>query len=559
VTHANVPNAVGPTILAGKLQAVVEDMAAIMSSSARSPIISSGRRFGCALIHAEADVVATDNPEYLGSLGAITSHCAQAFRFDLAPDDVLVTNDPYGGSPTVHHFAVVAPFVLQRRTAGYVTVLAHIEDIGGMVRGNYDPTAREARTEGVRFTPIRLVRFGRSRRDVVETLALNSRAGETFAGDLEAMLAAVRVGQRGVERLAAGHGPETLLTAMREVIAYSERRMRTALGKLPEGSYNGEVSLRVGGDELTVRANLTRSAGTTKLDLSHSDPQAPYFVNCVPSLARTHAILPLVGLVGEPLPWNSGILNAVEFDAGDATVVAPTYPHPTGWSLEHMGREVSEAVRSAVAAASPVHAGPGWPSACLAFTVRRERRIGQTEEQLAMTDLGALVQAGSSAAHGVDGWGQPGPKALGHAPSVEEFEMQTELMVKELEYCAESAGAGRWHGAPGVRAVILFPEVCYEHLYAIAPSGQIAGICGAAPGAAGSIELVEGPKAQQLTGIVTNRLLSGGAEVRIQTSAGGGFGEPTERIDEANGGLRDDRAVGAAARAGDQPQTGVRV
>ena len=60
-----------------------------------------------------------------------------------------------------------------------------------------------------------------------------------------------------------------------------------------------------------------------------------------------------------------------------------------------------------------------------------------------MTDLGGLVQAGSSAAHGVDGWGQPGPKALGHAPSVEEFEMQTELMVKELEYCPESAGAGR--------------------------------------------------------------------------------------------------------------------
>ena len=558
MTHANGPNAVEAMILAGKLQAVVEDMATIVSSTARSPIISSARRFGCALVDAEAGVVATNNPEYLGSLGAITSHCAQAFRFDLAPDDVLVSNDPYGGSPTVHHLAVVAPFVLDRRTAGYVTVLAHVEDVGGMVRGNYDPTAREVRTEGVRFSPIRVVRFGRSRRDVVETLALNSRAGETFAGDLEAMLAAVRVGQRRVERLAAAHGPEGLLAAMREVIAYSERRMRSALGKLPEGSYNGEASLRVGGDEPTVRANLTRSSETTKLDLSRSDPQAPYFVNCVPSLANTHAILPLVGLVGEPLPWNSGILNAVEFDAGDATVVAPTYPHPTGWSLEHMGREVSEAVRNAVAVASPMHAGPGWPSACLAFTVRRERRIGQTEEQLAMTDLGGLVQAGSSAAHGVDGWGQPGPKALGHAPSVEEFEMQTELMVKELEYCPESAGAGRWRGAPAVRAVILFPEACHEHLYAIAPSGQIAGISGGAPGAAASIELAEGPKVERLTGIVTNRLLAGGAEVRIQTSAGGGFGEPTQRTDEANEGLSDDRAPGAAARAGDQTQAGVR-
>jgi N-methylhydantoinase B len=552
-------NAVAATILGGKLRAVVDEMAVILSSAARSPIISSRRRFGCALVDADGGVVATDNPEYLGSLGSVTWHCAQAFRFDLAPDDVLVTNDPYGGSPTVHHLAVVAPFVLDRRTTGYVTVLAHVEDVGGMVRGNYDPTAREVRTEGVRFTPIRLVRFGRTRRDVLETLALNSRADKTFAGDLEAMLAAVRVGQRGVARLAAAHGRDRLLGAMREVMAYSERRMRSALAKLPEGSYAGEASLRVGDHEITVRADLTRSAATTRLDLSRSDREAPYFVNCAPSLARTHAMLPLFGLVGEPLPWNSGIFNAVDFEGGGRTVVAPTYPLPTGWSLEHMGREISEAVRCAVAAAAPKLAGPGWPSSCLAFTIRRERRVGSTEEQLSMTDLSGLVQAGSSAAHGVDGWGQPGPRALGHTPSVEEFEMQTGLIVKELEYRRGSSGVGHWRGAPGVRAVIVFPRVCHEHLYAIAPSGAIAGTAGGAPGAAGSIELVEGSDTERLVGIVTNRLLAGGAEVRIESSGGGGFGDPAERTGEAaDAGLLDGHAVGAAARGAGQEMGSVR-
>lgn len=94
------------------------------------------------------------------------------------------------------------------------------------------------------------MRFGRAKRDVIETLALNSRAGDTFAGDLEAMLAAVRVGQRGVERLAAAHCRDDLLGAMREVIAYSERGVRSALPKLPEGSYAGEASLQVGDDDI---------------------------------------------------------------------------------------------------------------------------------------------------------------------------------------------------------------------------------------------------------------------------------------------------------------------
>ncbi len=175
MTHAKGPNAVEAMILAGKLQAVVEDMATIVSSTARSPIISSARRFGCALVDAEAGVVATNNPEYLGSLGAITSHCAQAFRFDLAPDDVLVSNDLYGGSPTVHHLAVVAPFVVDRRTAGDVTALATSKTLAGWSEGTTTP--RHGKSEPrVSGSCRSAVRFGRRRRDVVETLALNSRA-----------------------------------------------------------------------------------------------------------------------------------------------------------------------------------------------------------------------------------------------------------------------------------------------------------------------------------------------------------------------------------------------
>lgn len=54
-----------------------------------------------------------------------------------------------------------------------------------------------------------------------------------------------------------------------------------------------------------MRAELTRPAAATKVALSRSDSQAPFFVNCAPSLARTHAILPLLGLAGESVPWSS--------------------------------------------------------------------------------------------------------------------------------------------------------------------------------------------------------------------------------------------------------------
>lgn len=528
-----VSETVAATVVGGRLRAIVDDMAATLANTANSPRISVRRQFACGLFDHDRRVAAADNPRYLGSLEAAARHCLEAFRFDLSEDDVIVTNDPYGGSPSVHYLTMVAPLKVRRDLSTYIAVQAHVDDLGGWVMGNYDPTARELRTEGVRFSPWKIVKFGRRRRDVFETMLLNSRLSDALEGDLNGMLAAIAVARRELATLVGKYGPAVVESAMEEAVAYGERVMRVALARIPEGHYDGEATFGIDDQQWRVHVSLDRDGDGTRLDFSQTDSQAPIFLNCPVSIAKTQALIPLLGLLEEDPPWSSGILNAVEMTTGEGTLVAPRYPAPTGWSLEHVGREVAEAVRSALAAALPDEVGPGLPSRSLAFVVRRERRVGSVEEQLAVTDLAVLAQPGSGAARRIDGWGHPGPEALGQLPSIEEFEQETDLTVCEMEYGTDSGGAGASRGAPGITTVIEFPETSSEFLYAIAgASGEgPAGICGGDPGAPGSISVMDSADTapEICAGVVAGREVPGGALLRIAAAGGGGVGDPRER------------------------------
>lgn len=539
------------SIVGGRLRSIVDDMATTLANTARSSRISVRRQFACALLDGACRAAAVDNPRFVAALQATTQRCVDAFRFDLADDDVLITNDPYGGSPSVHYFTVVAPIRLSRDAKAYVAVQAHMADIGGWVMGNYDPTAHEVRTEGVRFSPMKIIKFGRRRRDVVETLVLNSRLGDTFEGDLSGQLAAVALGRRELDRLATRYGPRLILEGMERAIAYSERRARLALERIPVGRYEGEATFGAGDGRWRVHVVLHRSGEETTLDFSQSDRQAPIFLNCPPSTTMSQALIPLLGLLDEDIPWNAGILAALQIVARQGTLVAPRYPGPTGWSPEHVGCEVAESVRQALAAALPDRVGPGLPSRDLAFTVCRERRRGSVEEQLRVTDLSVLAQPGSGAASEVDGWGQPGPEALGRLPSIEEFERETGLAIRELEYRPDSGGAGAARGGLGTRTVVEFPPGSAEHLYAVVGSASTgdAGTRGGRAGSPSAIALLLEDGAESLTGVVTNLPLAGGTAVRIDSAGGAGFGDPADRSAER---IRDDviggRVSPAAAR-----------
>lgn len=522
------------SILSAKLEAAVRDMATTLATTARSSQLSTARAFACALLDSDGHVVAIDEPLQLPSVQETVARCLDYYQFDIASDDVIVTNDPYGGGSSVHFFTLLAPVGYEDDTVAYVATRVHMPDIGGVVMGNYHPLAWELWQEGARFTPLKIVVDGKRRRNAIDTLILNGRDDAGFRGDLEAALATLNVGRSRLLSLIHDYGLDTVALAMRSSIEYAQRVFAAALARIPPGRHVGEVRLDhdgLGRLDLTVRATLARDGDSLRIDFSGTDRQSAGFVNSPPSNTRAFALLPLLGLVEESMPRNAGLLRAVEVITPPGTLVNPDYPAPTGWCHDHVGYEIAAAVGQALSAALPDEAGLGHASRSLAFTVRKRQRVGGVEEQLGRTDYAQLSQPGAGATAYGDGWGAPGAAARALLPSVEEWEGSTGATIAMLEYRTDSGGAGRFRGAPATETVIRVREGSDERLYGCVagrrhpPEGRLGGL----PAAGAALRLAVEGEVSEVDAVEIDRPLSAGAELRIVAAGGGGWGDPRER------------------------------
>lgn len=526
-------------ILRGQFDAVAREMASTLANATQSPRVSTARAFACAVLDEQARVVAIDNVLHLASAGEAAAHALDYYEFATSADDVIVTNDPYSGGMAVHCLSLIAPVGFDGDIVGHVVVQIQVEDIGGVVRGNLNPRATELWAEGIRFIPIKLVVDGRRRRDVFDTLVLNSRDPERFRGDIDAALATLETGRRRLSAIIAERGLGSFTAGMEGALAYAETRMRAAIATIPPGRHEGAATLDHDGQgrrDLRIRVALEARDDRLHIDFAGTGEQSDGFVNSPLTNTLGHALLPLISVVGGDLErWNDGLLRPLELDAAVGTLVNPRFPAPTAWCGAHVGYEITTAVRFALSSALGGHAVPaGYSSRPLTYSVRRSIRAGGVEEQSAITDLATLGQAGEPAQPTRDGWGAPGPASRSVLPSVEEFELVSPARVVRLEYAVDSGGVGQFRGAPGTETVVAFPEGDDERLFALLPGvrNRDAGVAGGGPGAAAGLSVV-GPEGEEPLPDSVYDSPAGRLELSLRFAGGGGFGPARERRPEA--------------------------
>src|SRR5690606_13489505 len=84
--------------------------------------------------------------------------------------------------------------------AFFIASRAHHADVGGMSPGSL-PLSTELYQEGLIIPPVKLVDAGKRSDDILALITANSRAPQERIGDLEAQLAAHRVGERRLSGL----------------------------------------------------------------------------------------------------------------------------------------------------------------------------------------------------------------------------------------------------------------------------------------------------------------------------------------------------------------------
>ena len=516
------------------LAAVGEEMNANLIRTAYSPNIKERRDCSCAIFDGSGQMVAQAEsiPVHLGAMPA-SVEAAIAYADNLGPGDIVVVNDPYAGGAHLPDITFVAPVFYEDELIGYVANRAHHADVGGKEPGSLAGDAREIYQEGLRIPPVRLWKRGELDRDLADLLLLNVRTPDERWGDLRAQRAACRTGIDRLHALVARYGRQRLCDGMDAILEYSERRMRSEIERLPDGSATFEDVLDDDGvTDVPVRIRATVEIRNDRIviDFAGSSPQVAGPLNAVSAVTASASYYAIRALTDPEIPPNAGCYRPIEVLAPEGSVVCARPPAPVvGGNLETSQRIV-DVVFGAFGRILPemeIAASQGTMNNVAIGGVDPRSGRPYTIYETIAGGWGARP-----CADGVDGMHSHMTNTL-NTP-VEALEIAYPLRIERYELVAGSGGAGRFRGGLGIRRDIT--AVDHDARVSLLSDRRTHGpygVAGGAPGSVGANTLIRETGEETPLPGKTSVSLPAGETISVCTPGGGGYGEPTERAEEA--------------------------
>ncbi|KAA1052892.1 hydantoinase B/oxoprolinase family protein [Azospirillum argentinense] len=536
-TKATTIDPVTLAVLKGRLEQIADEMDATLYRSAFNPIIAEARDACHGLYHAEtgATLVQGTNglPIFVGAMAfAVKAVIDKVAREgDLHPDDIFLFNDPYDGGTHLNDFRLVRPIFRQGRLFCWMASVGHWLDIGGNVPGNFNARATDSFQEGVRIPPVKLVKAGAMNHDLLAILAANSRVPVSNHGDLNGQLNALDLGVRRLTELLDEHGEDTVAAAFDAFTARAEALMRSALSKLPDGTYSFEDYLDNDGitaDRLRIALDLTIAGDRMVLDFSRSSAPCAGPLNIAYSTAVACCYVALKHVFTD-VPANAGCLNPITFVIPETTLLAVKPPKPVGGYTETILRVIG-VVFGALALADPARATAAPFGTINALSLAGHRPDGSRWVMFSFFGGGL---GGNPESDGLNHANNPISTAT--IPPVEILEAAYPVMFTQWALRPDSAGAGLHRG--GLGAVYEIEALTAADVFLLGERGVFApfGVAGGTPAALNRFvwQSDEGEKSPPLASKVTDVKIRDGQRVRLETPGGGGWGDPRRRDAEA--------------------------
>ena len=500
---------------------VAEEMGVALQRASFSPNIKERLDFSCAVFDAQARLVAqaAHIPVHLGSMPASVEHAVRAFE-SLQEGDVIVLNDPYRGGTHLPDITMVSPVFAGGTLAYFVASRAHHADVGGMTPGSL-PLSTELYQEGVIIPPLKLVYSGWINDGALALITANSRSPDERLGDLEAQLAAHRVGASRLLDLMIAHGVETVAEHAAALQDYSRRMTEAVIEAIPDGVYTFSDALEGDGQaefDIPICAAVTVSGRHMTVDFSGSAPQVAGNLNAVEAVVRSAVWYCVRLLAQDDVPVNDGCFQPVTVITPPRSLLNPAFPAAVAVGNTETSQRIVDVVLGALAQALPGRIPAASQGTMNNFTfggVDADGRQCVYYETIGGGHGGGPLGDGISGRHShMTNTRNTPVEALEHA-----------LPVRVLEYSLRdgSGGAGRSRGGDGVRRVFEFLAPAVITLNTERRRRAPYGLAGGAPGQPGRNTLLRSGVERVIGGKHTARVEAGDLVI-IETPGGGGWG-----------------------------------
>jgi N-methylhydantoinase B len=524
------------SVLDNRFRAIVEEMGEAMLRTAYSQILNSSRDFSIALCDAKARLLAQADhiPVHVGAMPFAVQAVQDAFGADIHEGDIFLLNDPYHGGSHLPDLTIIVPVFAGHRLLFFSVVRAHHTDIGGGTHGAYNPAATEIFQEGLRLPPILLGQDRVPRPDLVRMIATNTRLPREVRGDLMAMIGAAHLGEKRLLAVVAKHGADQAAAAAEGIMALSEAHARRIIATWADGTWTGEAFLDddgFGGEDIPIRATVTKRGDSLIVDLRGCAPQVPSFLNSSWPNTVSAVRMAIAFLLDPEVAKNDGCFRPIEILATEGTIVLPRDGAPVTMCTSHCSNEIVEAVVKALAHACPDRAMGGWGRRFrVAIKGSDARRPGRSF----VWHLFHARPGGGGSSKG-DGWSTAGEwHSAGGLKfgSVEMAEARFPLFFASHEFRPGSAGEGTFRGGLGGELVLRL-ETDGPAVANTAGDGVrygAAGMLGGHDGAPHHYTLYRADgTARDLRTKEVGIPLAPGDVLQVRAGGGGGWGPPERR------------------------------
>jgi N-methylhydantoinase B len=523
-------------IIKDSLVAIGDEMFIAMQRTSMSTIIYEVLDYATGLLDATGDLITQGNGVggFLGTLTFAAKSVLDKFGYDdLAPGDVIITNDPYtGGGTHLSDVSLVMPIYYDGQLVAFAANKAHWTEVGGMAAGSWTTNSHDIWQEGLQFPCIKLYAQGVVNQPLIDLIRVNVRTPDMSIGDMSAQAASLRIAERRFADLCDRYGLDNVLYSIETLMDYGEEMTRQQLKKIPNGVYEAVDYIDddgLGNGPFEMRVKVTVTDDKFICDFTGCHDQVPGPINAGRTGLESAVRVIFKALTDPAIPANDGCFRPLDIICPEGTIITAQRPAPVSTYWETM-IFASDLVWQALALVLPQRLTMGhFLSVCGTVVSGIHPDTGE---------LFILVEPQAG------GWGagatRDGENALvcigdgeTYVIPVEVCETRYGVMVDQFSLNIAEGGAGRYRGG---RGLVRDYRITAEEGYVTGTFGRFKylpwGLKGGHQGSRNYMQMIHADGSSEIFGKTAQYRLKRGEVARLVTGTGGGYGDPYKRPEE---------------------------
>jgi N-methylhydantoinase B len=471
------------------------------------------------------------HPAFTADLGFVVQAALEELGDEgVEEGDVIVSNDPVSQGQHLNNVVVFTPYMLDGKPFMFSCVRAHWQDVGGGAIGSGATNSTEIFQEGIQLNAVKVHRAGTPDKSLLRVIKYNSRFPDLVLGDLNAQIAACKIGLRRIGELLAKYSAAEIEQAVHETWDMCDRAARNAIKDIPPGEYMAESFLDDDGVErgkpIPIKVKVRVTPEHMTIDFSDISDQVKGSLNSgYFGGAMNVARIAFKCLTTPHLPSNEGCFRALDVICPAGKILHALPPAALGdWAvpfptvLDTIFRSLADAIPKRIPAATRGDARGivvvGLDSVKRKFYALHFPHIG-----------------GHGGRPDCDA---PAPRCAiqqGHMYSVpvEVNESKSPVIFEKYELRPDSGGPGKFRGGLGTETIGYLMVDGQVQNKMIRSKCLPWGLHGGGTGAGNEARVIKPDGTEVILPRTDKFGLPPGHRVRMLTGGGGGYGSPYER------------------------------